>query len=142
MREIFVLFICLFILVSFDKSEKSELARNTEDFVTVDATSLNTSLAEAINIESAEDIIKMYYGKTVDYAEESENITIKSAKQDEKITVVTLIHNNLFDESIRTMKIVMMVIHIQNTWRVINIRQNWRCYANRGDTNWTLNPCG
>lgn len=121
------------------------LSRNSENFVTIDPSSLNLKLTDATvsnEISSAESIMKMYYAKADKSIEGKEKITIKSVKQDEKITVVTLIHDNLLDDSMRSTKIIMMVIHLQNKWRVISIRQNWRCYQERGDTDWTITPCG
>jgi len=149
MRISFIVLACLLTLVSCDHSDKLEsfigekpgLTRNKEDFINIDPTALNLTLSNTTDVKSAEDIVKLYYNKTADSVEGNEEITIKSTKQDEKISVVTLIHDNIVDDSMRTMKVIMMIIHIENRWKIISLRQNWRCYPGRGDTNWTINSC-
>lgn len=111
----------------------------SEKFEYVDSTKFNNSIANRTDIETAEEIIELYYGFPEN--EGTQNISIGTKELELGKIQVTLVHDDLKDDSLRALKIVMIVKQINQSWTVIEIKKNWKCWEGRGHTNWGTEYC-
>lgn len=54
---------------------------------------------------------------------------------------VTLIHDNLLDDSTKAIKYVVLFAVIQEQLEIISIKTNRKCWEGRGHTHWDSNNC-
>ena len=112
----------------------------SESFENVDSTEFNNSIAARTDIETAQELITLYYG----YPEESEgetNISIEAKELGSGKIQVTLVHDKLKDDSLQALKIVMIAKQKGQSWTVLEIKKNWKCWEGRGNTNWGTEYC-
>jgi hypothetical protein len=110
-----------------------------EEFEHTDPTRFNESIAASTDISSAGQLIMLYY----DYpeGEGTPDLTITQKELTDNRIEVTLIHDNLPDDSQQAIKIVMTVAQTGEIWTVHEIRKNWKCREGRGHTNWGTAWC-
>ena len=77
----------------------------------------------------------------VNQNEGKEEITITTKNISSNRVEVTLIHDNLLDDSMRGKKFVMVLNKKGRKWMVSSIKKNWRCWINRGHENWGIENC-
>lgn len=111
----------------------------SEKFEYVDSLKFNNSIANRTDIETAEELIGLYYGFPEN--EGTQNISIETKKLELGKIQVTLVHDEMKDDSIKALKIVMIVKQIDQSWTVIEIKKNWKCWEGRGHTNWGAEYC-
>jgi len=111
----------------------------SEKFEYVDSTNFNNSIANRTDIETAEELILFYYGYSE--SEGTPNISIETKELELGNIQVTLVHDEMKDDSMRAVKIVMTVKHTGQSWVVIEIKKNWKCWEGRGHTNWGTEYC-
>lgn len=71
----------------------------------------------------------------------NEEVTVTSAMLNNFITEVTLIHDNLLDDSIKAIKYVVQFAAIQEQLEIISIKTNRKCWEDRGHSHWDSNNC-
>jgi len=111
----------------------------SESFESIDSTKFNKSISGKTDIETAEDLILLYYGFRE--SEGEANITIETKELGSGIIQVILEHDKLMDDSLRALKIVMIVKMNGQSWTVLEIKKNWKCWEGRGHTNWGTEYC-
>ena len=111
----------------------------SEKFEYVDSTKFNNSIANQSDIETAEELIRLYY--SLPESEGPQNLSIETKELEFGKTQVTMVHDEMKDDSQRALKIVMTVKQLDRSWTVIEIRKNWKCWEGRGHTNWGTEYC-
>ena len=111
----------------------------SESFKTIDTKAFNEKIASRTDIKTPEELIKIYY----DYPANEGNpkLTVNSKELSDKSVEITLIHEGLEDDSQSGEKIVMTAKLTGQTWTVIEIKKNWKCWDGRGHTSWGTTPC-
>lgn len=112
-----------------------------EKFKEVNTDKFNQLLAQKEENFSAKDIMKLFYPKTIKTGEGNEEIEISEKTSDNGNTVVTLIHDNLRDDSVKGEKYIMALKKSNEKWIVVSIKKNWKCRDGRGHTNWGVDLC-
>lgn len=125
---------------SSDKHTKTEII-NSEDFKTLISDEINQRLDETRRELTAAEVMRLYYPYQVETKEGKESIEINEKKNKDDHTVVTLIHDNLLDDSQKAVKYVMTMKKTNNKWTVVSIKTNWKCWPNRGHTEWGTDRC-
>ncbi len=110
-----------------------------ESFNYIEADEFNRKITERTDIKTAEELIILFYNYPKSEGTPKLNCISKELKNN-KIQV-TLIHNGLEDDSQSAVKIVMIVEKTENKWFVHEIKNNWKCWKDRGHTNWGTKYC-
>jgi hypothetical protein len=124
MKELMLLFLLLF-LASFS--------------ATVDSTEFNSQIASHTDINSPEELIKLYYGPYE--VEGNSKLTITTKTSDDNKFEITLIHNGIGDDSVSDIRIVMTAQRSKQTWTVLSIQKSWKCHDGRGYSYWAATKC-
>ncbi len=111
----------------------------SENFEVKDISGFNALIASDTSIEKPEDLIRKYYNYPED--EETPNLEIKSVRKGSGQYEITMIHENLPDDSQVALKIVMQAKKDGKLWKVKEVKQNWKCREGRGHTNWDTELC-
>jgi len=128
MKRIFELLILIIILTSC-----------SESFDIKDPTEFNKKIEKRTDIETAEQLIEIYYNYPPN--EGTPKLDIKSRELDNGLIEVTLIHDGQEDDSQRATKIVMTAELDDKKWIVHQIKTNRKCWDGRGHTNWGTEWC-
>ena len=110
-----------------------------ESFESIDPTEFNNLIAGRAEIETAEELILIYYNYPD--GEGIPNLTIAKRDLGDNKIELTLIHDGQEDDSQRALKIVMTVMQTGQTWAVLEIKKNRKCWDGRGHTNWGKKWC-
>jgi len=105
-----------------------------------DADDLNHEISAHGGAMTPEEIIKMYYPHQVN-PEGKEIITIDKEDLEDGNVKVTLIDDNMVDDSQKTSKIEMTMQPVGEAWKVLKIEKQWKCYEGRGHTDWGIQSC-
>lgn len=111
----------------------------TESFNYVAPNAFNTKIINREDIATPEGLILLYY----DYSpnETKPKLTITSELRADSTYEITLIHEGIPDDSQSGLKIIMTAKKTGNTWKVNEIKQNWKCWPSRGHSNWGTGLC-
>lgn len=128
MRQLFGLIITLTLLTSC-----------SESFNTLDTKVFNDKIASQTYIKTPEELIRIYY----DYpaSEGTPELTISTKDLSDNTFEITLVHEWLEDDSQSGKKIIMTAKHTGETWTILEIKENWKCWDDRGHTSWGTTPC-
>ena len=110
-----------------------------ETFKNGDVEKFNTLVANRTDIKKPQDLIELYYGPYKNKEAGSYKIIIDDLK-DNKFKI-TFIRDWLNDDSVWGEKIVMYASLIDSTWKVSEIRLNWKCQKGRGHQHWSKDLC-
>jgi len=123
--------------------EKQNIQINTtyEKFEMINADELNQILAKESKNLTAQEVMKLYYPKKVETGEGNEKIEISENILDNGNTVVILIHDNLLDDSVKGEKHLIELKKTNDKWKVVSIKKNWKCWNDRGHTDWGIELC-
>ena len=89
-----------------------------------------------------EESVSLFYSKTNEITNEGdEKVTVTSSMPNDFISEVTLIHDNLPDDSVKAIKYVVQMALINQKWEVVFIKSNVKCYKDRGHTYWDTSYC-
>jgi hypothetical protein len=111
-----------------------------EDAISEDISGFNKTIQLKTDIKSAKEVMILYNDylpgeRDSRYSIEEETLTPGRFR-------VTLIRSKIPDDSMEGEKLVMVVKHDGEKWKVIVVERNWRCYPGRGHTDWGIDPCG
>ena len=120
---------------------KLQIQEINEEFIRIDATELNFQLTQITTSMSAKEVMKLYYAQEVESKEGNEKITIQEKTLETGNTLVTLIHDNFMDDSLKGEKHVMELQKENNKWRIVSLKKNWKCWEGRGHTDWGIENC-
>lgn len=118
-----------------------EIVKISEAFVEIEALELNKVLTKIEKSKSAKEVMEIYHPYKVVANEGNEKITIQEETLENGNTLVTLIHDNLLDDSVKGEKHLMELQEEKGKWTVISIKKNWKCWEGRGHTDWGIEPC-
>jgi hypothetical protein len=107
--------------------------------VSIDSTEFNSQIASRTDINSPEELIKLYYGPYEVEGNSKLTITTKTSGEDE--FEITLIHNGVADDSVSDIRIVMKATKTNQTWTVLSIQKSWKCHEGRGHSYWGATKC-
>ncbi len=105
----------------------------------IDSTEFNAQIASRTDINSPEDLMRLYYGSYE--LEGNSKLTISTKTSGENQFEITLIHNGLADDSVSDMRIIMKATKTNQTWTVLSIRESWKCREGRGHSYWGATKC-
>jgi hypothetical protein len=128
MRQLFGLIITLSLLTSC-----------SESFNSPDTKAFNDKISSRTDIKTPEELIRIYYDYPAN--ESTPKLTISTKDVSDNNVEITLIHEGLEDDSQSGVKIVMTAKQTKETWTVLQIRENWKCWDGRGHTSWGTTPC-
>ena len=111
----------------------------SENFDFIDPTEFNKKISNRIDIETAKELIMIYYN----YPENEgiPNLMVESKKTDNGYIEITLIHDGQKDDSVSGIKIIMIAELNNKKWNVIEIKTNRKCREGRGHTYWDTELC-
>ena len=102
-------------------------------------------LSEVLNSQnsdlSALEIMRLYYPISVESGEGNEIIQTTETTLENGNIVVTLIHDNLLDDSVKGVKYLLELKKVTDKWTVISLKKNWKCWNDRGHTDWGIEFC-
>ena len=118
---------------------------NVQNETTIDSSSvkidkyekLNQRVRKAGNINTPVELIKYYYGEI----DADQNINISVDQLENNQYEITLIQENIKDDSIEGMRVLMLAKRDNNQWTVLDIQRTWRCQKERGHTNFSSEMC-
>ncbi len=123
--------------------EKQNIQINAiyEKFENINTDEINQMLAKKSEDLTAQEVMKLYYPIKVDTGEGNEKIEISEHILDNGNTIVILIHDNLLDDSVKGEKYLMELEKTNDKWKVVSIKKNWKCWNERGHTDWGIELC-
>lgn len=124
MKELMLLFLLLFL---------------ASCSATVDSTEFNSQIASRTDIDSPEELIKLYYGPYE--VEGNSKLTITTKTSDDNKFEITLINNRIGDDSVSDIRIVMTAKKTNQTWLVLDVKKSWKCHDGRGHSYWAATKC-
>ena len=98
---------------------------------------LNQRVRKAGNITTPVELIKYYYGE-ID-ADQDIDVSVDQLKNNQY--EITLIQENIKDDSIAGMRIVMVAKNDNNQWIVLDIQRTWKCQKGRDHSKFSSQPC-
>ena len=110
-----------------------------ENFKDINPAKFNTKIENRMDIKTPEALITVFYDYPAN--EGKPDISITAQKQDTSRYLITLINDNLEDDSVAGEKIVMEASLQNQIWKVTSIKKNWYCYKDRGHRNWGTSYC-
>ncbi len=128
MKLIFTLILTLIIITSC-----------SETYDLIDPTKFNQAIAKRTDIETPDQLIKIYYDFPPNEGEPF--LEIKSEKLNDGKIKVILIHDLQQDDAQRATKIVMIAELKNQRWKVYEIKTNRKCQEGRGHTDWGTAWC-
>ncbi|WP_408024668.1 hypothetical protein [Tenacibaculum sediminilitoris] len=114
---------------------------DNEKFKEISSDNLNQLLAEKEGDLSPKEVMMLFYPNKVETSEGNEKIELLEKVSNNGNVVVTLIHDNLLDDSVRGEKYIMELTKNNNKWTVLSIKKNWKCWDGRGHTDWGIEFC-
>ena len=112
-----------------------------EEFKEINSDDLNQLLTEKGEDLSAKEVMKLFYPNKVETEEGNEKIELSEKLSDNGNVVVILIHDNLLDDSVKGEKYIMELTRNDNRWTVLSLKKNWKCWEDRGHTDWGIELC-
>jgi len=107
--------------------------------VSIDTTEFNSQIKSLTDINSPEELMRIYYGPYE--VEGNSKLTITTKDQGEYKFEITLIHNGVADDSVSDIRIVMQAKKSNQTWTVLSIQKSWKCHEGRGHSYWGASKC-
>jgi len=110
-----------------------------ENYATIDPTNFNRKISKRDDIETPQELIKIFYN----YPENETEPTVEiSSVREEENYIITLVHIAIPDDSVCSERYVLRAQRHNKTWIVSDIRHSWRCCEGRGtDGEWRSMPC-
>ena len=124
-----------------EKESTQHITSESEKFQELNPETINVLLKAKNGNISAKEVMELYYPYEVIVGEGNESIEISEKKLENGNTLVTLVHNNLLDDSIKAKKYILELKNENNLWFVVSIKNNWQCRVGRGHTNWGIKMC-
>lgn len=112
---------------------------NTDDSKKIMA--LNQIILQNEEDLSPKDIMRLYYSVRHLSEEGNEKIEIIEKAFGTEIFHITLIHDNLLDDSTRGKKYEMILKRSKEKWIIDTVKKSWRCWEGRGHTDWGITHC-
>jgi hypothetical protein len=112
----------------------------SERFKTLDPKEFNQQIAGRTDINSPEELIKLYFNYPAN--EGTPQLSVETENLGGNNYRITLIHSHMEDDSEAAEKFVMTAHLSGRTWKVDEIKMNWKCWDDRGHTSWGTGPCG
>ena len=129
----------------FSESQISETLNEeeilSEDFENLETEDFNMILDSHKKDLTAKEVMHLYYPHQIENAEGNEEINVNEELLHNGNTMVTLIHDNQMDDSVKAEKIVLELAKSEGKWKAISIKKNWQCYDGRGHTDWGTEFC-
>lgn len=114
--------------------------QDVESFEVLDFTTFNNQISGKKDISTPEALILRYYNWSE--SEGEANIQVEAKEVGSDLYAITLIHDNLKDDSLFGIKIQMRAKkNTDGSWKVKTLKKNWRCRENRGSTEWGVSLC-
>lgn len=111
----------------------------SESFLHSDPKDFNSSISARKDLQTEEELIKAYYN--FPEAEGPQSIIISTIKNKDHHSEITLIHDNMQDDSQRALKIIMVAEKTKDGWYIHKIKRNWKCWPGRGHEDWGTEYC-
>ncbi|HLS29679.1 MAG TPA: hypothetical protein VK021_02360 [Flavobacteriaceae bacterium] len=129
----------------YKRPQESEKTKTTTDkkekFKTLVSDQINQTLVETNKKLTPSDVMKLYYPHELKTDEGNETIEICEKRGKNDHIIVTLIHDNLLDDSQKAVKYVMELKKTNDKWTVVSVKMNWKCWPDRGHTDWGTDYC-
>lgn len=110
-----------------------------EDSIPVDVSSFNKTIELRKDLKSAKEVMLEFYSSY--HSEGGRDIKVTEENLTPGRFRVTLINDDLNDDSALAEKLVMVVKQDGTKWKVISIEKNWKCHKGRGHSGWGTEPC-
>lgn len=115
------------------------IASSCQSSKEIDTQKINAKIAKNTTIATPEELIVFYYDYPI--SEGTPNLRLSKKEIGPQLFEITLIHDNLDDDSVKAIKIVMTAKRTGKTWRVQKILKSWKCYDGRDHTDWSSQKC-
>lgn len=115
--------------------------KSNEKFEIINTNQLTKKLNQSNKNISAQEVMTLYYPTEIETKEGNEVIEMTEAVGANGNTTVTLIHDNLLDDSVKGIKYILELKKAHNEWMIISLKKNWKCQNSRGHTDWGIENC-
>lgn len=115
-----------------------------EEFETLEIADFNDFLMKEERAYSSFEVLQLFYpGQLEGYEDREgrEKVDVQEETLDNGNLLITLIHDNLMDDSVKGEKYVMELKNTNDTWTVVAAKRNWKCREGRGHTDWGTELC-
>lgn len=114
------------------------LSSCSESFQELDPKTFNEEITGRTDIKTPEDLVRVYY----DYPEgEGSQPTITVENLQDNTFEITCILEGLEDDSQSGEKTILRAKLNGQTWSLLQIKRNWKCWTGRGHTSWGTETC-
>lgn len=145
MRNFVIILLCIVSLSCGREKEKGQKGKadlkKPEKFEALPFNGLNIKLSEETELLSPKAIMRLYYPRTKEKLEKNERIIINEKNLSNGHTEVILIHDGLADDSMQGKKYVLELKKHDKHWQVISLKANWRCWEDKGHSDWGVVLC-
>ena len=113
-----------------------------EEFQDLSIGFFNRHLSTLTDEISAKEVMRLFKPKEESENNEGNEIeTIVAETSKNGNTLVTLIQDNLMDDSLKGEKYIMELERMDGSWNVVYVKKNWKCRDGRGHTDWGIELC-
>ena len=128
---------------SIREVEPSEMDTSEEDenFKYLTIGFFNRHLSSTTEKLSGKEVMRLFLPREEESGEGNQTETIREEILKNGNTLVTLIHDNLMDDSMKAEQYLMELKKIDGTWHVVYVKTNWKCREGRGHTDWGIELC-
>ncbi len=113
-------------------------------YKTIDVSKFKKKLSQQTEALTAKEVMRLYYPIRIEEnSEGNATIEVTERKLNNGNTEVTLVHDNMLDDSIKSEKCLMELKKSQNKsqWEVVSLKKSWKCNQGRGQQDWAAKYC-
>ena len=123
---------------NFSEEEEENVLNSTdENFETLDVDGFNNFLIKERDYSSIE-VLMLFYPGNIEGGGEDEVTDIKEEVLENGNTLITLIHDNLENDSVMGYKYIIELKRNNDKWMAVSAKRNWKYYEGKGHTNWGI----
>ncbi len=90
---------------------------------------------------TAKEVMRLFLPREEESNEGNQTETIREEKLPNGNTLVTLVRDNLMDDSMKAEQYLMELEKTDGKWHVVYVKTNWKCRKGRGHTDWGAELC-
>ncbi|QAA81107.1 hypothetical protein EI546_04905 [Aequorivita sp. H23M31] len=90
---------------------------------------------------SGKEVMRLFLSREEESKEGNQIETLKEEVLPNGNTMVTLVEDNLMDDSMKAEQHIMELKKEEGMWHVVYVKTNWKCREGRGHTDWGIDLC-
>jgi uncharacterized protein YbbC (DUF1343 family) len=128
--------------VELQSKIKNEPVSTDEQFVNISTTEIDkfNQIIKGKKLNTEEELMTAYNPKSNE-TEGNYTYTVTKKNIDKDVSEVTLIEDGMLSDSQAGKKVIMTLKKENNVLKVLSIKENFKCYKDRGHENWGIELC-